>query len=66
MSAVTGTDGLARCPWAAGDATLRDYHDTEWGLPVRGEQALFERISLEAFQAGLRWRTVLAKRDALR
>lgn len=63
---VVGDDGLARCPWGAADALLADYHDTEWGLPVRGEQALFERISLEAFQAGLSWRTVLAKRPAFR
>lgn len=66
MTAVTGTDGLARCPWAAADDLLRDYHDTEWGLPVTGEAALFERITLEAFQAGLSWRTVLAKRPTFR
>jgi DNA-3-methyladenine glycosylase I len=63
---VVGTDGLARCPWGDADALLAEYHDTEWGLPVRGEQALFERISLEAFQSGLSWRTVLAKRPAFR
>ncbi|MGW0095323.1 DNA-3-methyladenine glycosylase I [Streptomyces sp. NPDC003328] len=66
MTAVIGADGLARCPWAAEDDLLRDYHDTEWGLPVTGEAALFERITLEAFQAGLSWRTVLAKRPAFR
>ncbi|MFJ8608023.1 DNA-3-methyladenine glycosylase I [Streptomyces sp. NPDC093675] len=66
MTAVTGADGLARCPWAAADGLLRDYHDTEWGLPVSGEAALFERITLETFQAGLSWRTVLAKRPAFR
>lgn len=63
---VVGTDGLARCPWGGTDVLLVEYHDTEWGLPVRGEQALFERLSLEAFQAGLSWRTVLAKRPAFR
>ncbi|GLU48271.1 DNA-3-methyladenine glycosylase I [Nocardiopsis ansamitocini] len=64
--AVTGEDGLARCPWATTHPLNRDYHDTEWGMPVRGEQALFERISLEAFQAGLSWLTILAKRPAFR
>lgn len=64
--AVVGEDGLARCPWAAAHPLNRHYHDTEWGLPVRGEQALFERISLEAFQAGLSWLTILAKRPAFR
>ncbi|MCB0881786.1 MAG: DNA-3-methyladenine glycosylase I [Thermoleophilia bacterium] len=63
---VTGDDGLARCPWAASDPLLRAYHDTEWGVPVRGEAALFERLCLEAFQSGLSWRTILAKRDAFR
>ena len=63
---VQGEDGLARCPWAAAHPLNRDYHDTEWGLPVRGEQALFERITLEAFQAGLSWLTILAKRPAFR
>jgi DNA-3-methyladenine glycosylase I len=45
---------------------LREYYDTEWGMPVHGEQALFERISLEAFQAGLSWATILRKREAFR
>nr|WP_240799157.1 DNA-3-methyladenine glycosylase I [Streptomyces sp. A0958] len=66
VTAVIGADGLARCPWAGADDLLRDYHDTEWGPPVTGEAALFERVSLEAFQAGLSWRTVLAKRPAFR
>ncbi|MFJ8028560.1 DNA-3-methyladenine glycosylase I [Streptomyces sp. NPDC096311] len=66
MTTVMGADGRARCPWAATDDLLRDYHDTEWGLPVIGEAALFERITLEGFQAGLSWRTVLAKRPAFR
>ncbi|WP_327713846.1 DNA-3-methyladenine glycosylase I (plasmid) [Streptomyces sp. NBC_00464] len=63
---VPGQDGLARCPWAAGHPLNRQYHDTEWGLAVRGEQALFERVTLEAFQAGLSWLTILAKRPAFR
>ena len=45
---------------------MRDYHDTEWGVPVRGERGLFERLSLEGFQAGLSWSTILNKRDRFR
>ncbi|MGX9899243.1 DNA-3-methyladenine glycosylase I [Arthrobacter sp. SA17] len=63
---VVGDDGLARPPWAASDPLLREYYDTEWGLPVRDEQGLYERISLEAFQAGLSWATILRKRPAFR
>lgn len=63
---VIGDDGLARPPWAAVDPMLREYYDTEWGLPVRDEQGLYERISLEAFQAGLSWATILRKRPAFR
>lgn len=63
---VVGEDGLARCPWADADPLLRDYHDAEWGVPVHGERALFERLTLEAFQSGLSWRTILAKRPAFR
>lgn len=63
---VIGDDGLARPPWAAVDPLLREYYDTEWGLPVRDEQGLYERISLEAFQAGLSWATILRKRPAFR
>ena len=64
--AVIGDDGLARCSWAASHPVNREYHDTEWGLPVRGERALLERISLEAFQSGLSWLTILNKRPAFR
>lgn len=64
--AVVGDDGLARCPWAATHPLNREYHDGEWGMPVRGERELFERISLEAFQSGLSWLTILAKRPAFR
>jgi DNA-3-methyladenine glycosylase I len=63
---VVGEDGLARCPWAAAPGPLRAYHDDEWGRPVAGEPALFERLSLEAFQSGLSWVTILRKRPAFR
>lgn len=63
---IIGEDGLARPSWAAVDPMLRAYYDNEWGLPVRDEQGLYERISLEAFQAGLSWATILRKRPAFR
>ena len=63
---VIGADGLARPRWAASDPLLREYYDHEWGVPVRDETGLFERVTLEAFQSGLSWRTVLAKRPAFR
>ncbi|WP_344804391.1 DNA-3-methyladenine glycosylase I [Microlunatus ginsengisoli] len=63
---VIGDDGLARPTWAASDPLLRDYYDTEWGMPIRDERGLFERISLEAFQSGLSWVTILRKRPAFR
>lgn len=63
---VVGEDGLARPVWAAADPMLRAYYDTEWGMPVRDERGVFERLSLEAFQSGLSWRTILAKRPAFR
>jgi DNA-3-methyladenine glycosylase I len=63
---VIGEDGVARCPWAGGPGVMRDYHDTEWGMPVRGESAVFERLTLEAFQSGLSWATILNKRPAFR
>ncbi|CAM3291220.1 DNA-3-methyladenine glycosylase I [Tsukamurella hominis] len=62
---VVGEDGLARPAWAA-DGLLREYYDTEWGMPIRDERGLFERIALEGFQAGLSWATVLRKRPAFR
>jgi DNA-3-methyladenine glycosylase I len=61
-----GPDGRRRCLWALNTADEMAYHDREWGVPVRDDRAMFERISLEAFQAGLSWLTVLRKRDALR
>lgn len=63
---VIGDDGLARPDWAASDPLLKEYYDTEWGMPVRDEQGLFERLSLEAFQSGLSWATILRKRPAFR
>lgn len=63
---VVGADGLARPVWASTDELLRDYYDTEWGMPVHDERGVFERLSLEAFQSGLSWRTILAKRPAFR
>ncbi|OYN97743.1 DNA-3-methyladenine glycosylase I [Propionibacteriaceae bacterium ES.041] len=63
---VIGDDGLARPVWAARDPLLRDYYDTEWGMPVRDEHGLFERLSLEGFQSGLSWATILRKREHFR
>lgn len=63
---VVGDDGLARPRWAASDELLRAYYDAEWGMPVRDERGLFERLSLEAFQSGLSWATILRKRPAFR
>src|SRR5690349_24155314 len=63
---VVGEDGLRRPTWASVDPMLRDYYDTEWGMPVRDERGVFERLSLEAFQSGLSWATILRKRPAFR
>lgn len=63
---VVGEDGVARCPWAGGPGAMRDYHDVEWGVRVHGEPSYLERLTLEAFQSGLSWRTILAKRAAFR
>jgi DNA-3-methyladenine glycosylase I len=63
---VTGADGLVRCGWGASTSDYQAYHDTEWGRPVRGEAALYERITLEAFQSGLSWLTILRKRPGFR
>ena len=60
-------DGVTRCDWAIGVCDLyRDYHDTEWGRPVRGRTELFERMTLEAFQSGLSWLVILRKRENFR
>lgn len=63
---VVGADGVPRCAWASGAAEYLSYHDQEWGRPVHGDQAIFERLCLEAFQSGLAWITILRKRDAFR
>ncbi len=66
LEPVVGEDGLARCPWAVSHPRNLEYHDTEWGMPVHGEAAMLERISLEAFQSGLSWLTILNKRESFR
>jgi DNA-3-methyladenine glycosylase I len=63
---IVGADGLSRCGWAAGTADYLSYHDTEWGQPIRDDDGLFERLTLEAFQSGLSWLTILRKRPAFR
>jgi DNA-3-methyladenine glycosylase I len=63
---VPGPDGLLRCPWGLSAPEYVAYHDTEWGRPVHGDQAIFERLSLEAFQSGLSWLTILRKRENFR
>ena len=65
-AAVPGPDGLPRCPWAVSAPEFPGYHDTEWGFPVVDDQRLFEKVSLEGFQSGLSWRTILVKRPAFR
>ena len=60
------TDGIARCAWVGDDAEYRRYHDEEWGQPLHGDRALFEKLSLEGFQAGLSWITILRKRPRFR
>lgn len=62
----TAPDGRPRCAWAEAEADFLDYHDTEWGFPIADDRELFELLSLEAFQSGLSWRTILAKRDGFR
>ena len=59
-------DGLTRCSWPKQDQLYIDYHDTEWGVPLVGDNELFERVSLEGFQAGLSWITILKRREGFR
>jgi DNA-3-methyladenine glycosylase I len=63
---VVGEDGVARCWWGESTPEYRAYHDTEWGFPVADDVRLFEKLSLEGFQAGLSWLTILRKREAFR
>ncbi|WP_091604539.1 DNA-3-methyladenine glycosylase I [Micromonospora mirobrigensis] len=63
---VTGADGLPRCAWGASTPDYAAYHDDEWGRPLHGDDALYERLTLEAFQSGLSWLTILRKRPAFR
>ncbi|OIJ64850.1 DNA-3-methyladenine glycosylase I [Streptomyces mangrovisoli] len=65
-TALPGPDGLLRCPWALSTEDYVSYHDEEWGRPVHGDDALFERLSLEAFQSGLSWITILRRRPGFR
>ncbi len=65
-AALPGPDGRPRCPWGNSTDDYAEYHDTEWGVPLRGENALYERLSLEAFQSGLSWLTILRKREGFR
>lgn len=59
-------DGAVRCSWPHGDDLYTQYHDTEWGVPLVGDDAMFERIALESFQAGLSWITILKRREGFR
>ncbi|MEZ5115167.1 MAG: DNA-3-methyladenine glycosylase I [Candidatus Nanopelagicales bacterium] len=63
---VVGADGRARCAWGASTPDYAAYHDDEWGRPVHGDDAVFERLTLEAFQSGLSWLTILRKRENFR
>jgi DNA-3-methyladenine glycosylase I len=63
---ATGADGVTRCWWGSSDPDYLDYHDREWGFPVADDVRLFEKLSLEGFQAGLSWLTILRKREAFR
>ncbi|MGW5304384.1 DNA-3-methyladenine glycosylase I [Streptomyces griseoluteus] len=64
--ALAGADGALRCPWALSTEDYVSYHDDEWGRPLHGDDALFERLSLEAFQSGLSWITILRRRPTFR
>ncbi|NUT26291.1 MAG: DNA-3-methyladenine glycosylase I [Streptomyces sp.] len=65
-TAIAGPDGALRCPWALSTPDYVTYHDEEWGRPVHGDDALYERLSLEAFQSGLSWITILRRREGFR
>jgi DNA-3-methyladenine glycosylase I len=63
---ILGPDGKTRCRWSGAAPEFLGYHDTEWGFPVSDDHRLFEKLSLEGFQSGLSWRTILAKRENFR
>ena len=63
---ILGADGESRCQWCGAAPEFLDYHDKEWGFPVDDDYRLFEKLSLESFQSGLSWRTILAKRENFR
>jgi DNA-3-methyladenine glycosylase I len=63
---ISSPDGKSRCHWSGAAPEFLDYHDTEWGFPVSDDHRLFEKLSLEGFQSGLSWRTILAKRENFR
>ena len=65
-STIVSPDGKLRCRWCGAAPEFLDYHDTEWGFPVSDDRRLFEKLSLESFQSGLSWRTILAKRENFR
>jgi DNA-3-methyladenine glycosylase I len=66
VKSIKHPDGLERCPWCGSDPLYVGYHDTEWGVPERDDRALFEKLLLDGFQAGLSWITILRKRDNFR
>src|SRR5215469_16378800 len=66
MSPAVHADGLPRCPWPKADLLYVAYHDEEWGVPERDDRALYEKLMLDGFQAGLSWITILRKRDNFR
>jgi DNA-3-methyladenine glycosylase I len=66
VTAVNSADGLTRCPWVGADPLYLAYHDEEWGVPEYNDQAMFEKLVLDGFQAGLSWITILRKRPAFR
>lgn len=63
---IKGQDGITRCAWPKVDELYVHYHDTEWGVPLTGDDAMFERVALEGFQAGLSWITILRRRESFR
>jgi DNA-3-methyladenine glycosylase I len=66
LSAIAHADGLPRCPWCGSDPIYLAYHDEEWGVPERDDRALYEKLVLDGFQAGLSWITILKKRENFR